>query len=51
MTQTRSHTIIALLLALVMAFGALSLAGCGGGSSSSEQDNCYGEDMPVINEQ
>ena len=38
--------LIAILLTGVM---AMSLAACGG-SNANEQDNCYGEDMPVINE-
>ena len=30
------------------ALAMLTLVGCGG--SKDEQDNCYGEDMPVVNE-
>ena len=46
-----------LMKALVLALAAFSLAlsmftlsGCGG-SKAEEQDNCYGDDMPVINEE
>ncbi len=43
--QKRSFISLFVVLALVMA--SLTMAGCG--SSQSEQDNCYGEDMPVVN--
>lgn len=45
----RFNAIVTLLLAVVLAFGSLALVGCGGGGDA-EQDNCYGDDMPVINE-
>jgi hypothetical protein len=38
-----------LFVAVALTLSTLTLAGCGG-SSKDEQDNCYGEDMPVINE-
>ena len=41
--------LLSIFLSVTLACGALSLAACGGGASN-EQDNCYGEDMPVINE-
>ena len=47
--QERLRSILALLVAMALALSALTLVGCGG-SSADEQDNCYGEDMPVINE-
>ncbi len=46
--KERTRSVISLLIALVLVLGSFSLAGCGG--SKDEQDNCYGEDMPVINE-
>lgn len=39
----------AFLLATALVFSSFSLAGCSGGGAD-EQDNCYGEDMPVVNE-
>lgn len=58
--------ISAILLCLTLAFGTMALAGCGGGSNEGgsneggsagtaqtapdEQDNCYGDDLPAINE-
>ena len=45
----RSNKVLSLFLALVLAVGSLSLVGCGG-NKANEQDNCYGEDMPVINQ-
>lgn len=47
--QARLRPILTLLVAMAVALSALTLVGCGG-SSAEEQDNCYGEDMPVINE-
>lgn len=47
--QGRLRTLAMLFVALMLALSTLMLAGCGG-SSADEQDNCYGEDMPVINE-
>jgi len=32
-----------------MVMCTLTLTGCGG-SSADEQDNCYGDDLPVMNE-
>ncbi len=53
----RFASIVTLLLAAILAFGSLALVGCGGSgdankaeSNATEQDNCYGDDMPVINE-
>ncbi|MDO4796848.1 MAG: hypothetical protein Q4A01_02385 [Coriobacteriales bacterium] len=54
----RLSSLIPILLAVVLALGSLTLVGCGGSSDDSskadanttEQDNCYGDDMPVINE-
>ena len=37
------------LAAFSLALSMFTLTGCGG-SKAEEQDNCYGEDMPVINE-
>ena len=42
------HTLMTLLLAFALLMGSMTLVGCGG--SKDEQDNCYGEDMPVVNE-
>ena len=44
----RTHKLLALVLAITLGFASLSLTGCGG--SKQEQDNCYGKDMPVINQ-
>lgn len=46
--KERTRSVISLFIALVLVLGSFSLAGCTG--SKDEQDNCYGEDMPVINE-
>jgi hypothetical protein len=43
-----ARKVVAALLSCTLALGSLSLVACGG--SSQEQDNCYGEDMPVVNE-
>ncbi len=40
---------LSMILAVTLTFVTLGLAGCGGGETD-EQDNCYGEDMPVVNE-
>ncbi len=50
LTQTNStlRSVFSIFLAITLALGTLTLVGCGGGSN--EQDNCYGEDMPVVNE-
>lgn len=44
-----SRLFAAFVLALALVFSSFSLAGCSGGGAD-EQDNCYGEDMPVVNE-
>ena len=41
--------LLSLLVAVALVFGTFALAGCRGGGED-EQDNCYGEDMPVVNE-
>ncbi len=46
--SSRLNTLLSALLVIALTFGTLALAGCGG--SKDEQDNCYGDDMPVINE-
>jgi hypothetical protein len=43
-----ARKVVAAILSCSLALGSLSLAACGG--NSQEQDNCYGEDMPVVNE-
>ena len=45
----RTNKLLSLILAITLALATLGLTACSGGSSE-EQDNCYGEDMPVINE-
>lgn len=45
----RVRSLLSLFLAIMLALGSLSLVGCGP-SGDAEQDNCYGDDMPVINE-
>ncbi|MBQ6523118.1 MAG: hypothetical protein IJI12_00495 [Atopobiaceae bacterium] len=47
--KNRLHTVLSALLVMSLFFGSFALAGCKG--SAEEQDNCYGEDMPVINEE
>ncbi|MDO4807777.1 MAG: hypothetical protein Q4A07_11065 [Coriobacteriales bacterium] len=47
--NSRIRSILSVLLAVMLVLGSLSLTACGGGGGD-EQDNCYGEDMPVINE-
>lgn len=42
------HALVMAFVAFSLVLGSLTLAGCTG--SKEEQDNCYGEDMPVINE-
>lgn len=46
--STTARKVVAILLSCTLALGSLSLAACGG--NKQEQDNCYGEDMPVVNE-
>lgn len=43
------RTWLATLLTILVLVCSLALMGCGG-SAQDEQDNCYGDDMPVINE-
>ena len=45
--NNRIRTLVTVLTAFALAFGTMALTGCGG--QQNEQDNCYGEDMPVIN--
>ena len=53
-TTTRfsiTRAFLALFLALAMGCGTMALTGCtddnNAQSSSSEQDNCYGDDLPA----
>ena len=51
----RTNKFLSLFLALVLAFCTFGLTACGGSNADAEeqeqeQDNCYGDDMPVINE-
>ena len=48
-TANRTNTLVSLLIVIALMLGSLALAGCTGGSKD-EQDNCYGEDVPVVNE-
>ena len=43
----RKRSFISFFVVLTLVMASLTMAGCGG--SKNEQDNCYGEDMPVIN--
>ena len=45
----RTSRLLAWVLAITLAFASLGLAACGG-NSTQEQDNCYGDDLPVVNE-
>ena len=51
----RTSKFLSLILAITLAFATLGLAACGGSNggsgsaSTQEQDNCYGDDMPVVN--
>ena len=45
------QSVLTFFVALSLVMGSLALTACGNSSSSSAQDNCYGEDMPVINEE
>ena len=47
--KNRTTKFLSLFLAITLALATLGLTACGG-ESKQEQDNCYGEDMPVINE-
>ncbi len=44
------QSVLTFFVALSLVMGSLALTACGGNSSSNSQDNCYGEDMPVIKE-
>lgn len=48
--KSRMKALTLVLLTLSLVFSLFTLAGCGG-SKAEEQDNCYGDDMPVINEE
>ena len=63
--RSSKSKIAAIMLCLMLAFGTLALAGCGGGGnadqadkgsatatqqSGDEQDNCYGDDLPAVND-
>ena len=48
--KNRSSMLLSLMMAITLALAAFGLAACGNGGQGAEQDNCYGEDMPVINE-
>lgn len=43
-------TILTLLLAFGITLGTLSLTACGGNKQADEQADCYGDDMPKIND-
>ena len=47
--NNRTRKFLSMILAITLAFATLGLAGCGGGQKE-EQDNCYGKDMPVVND-
>ena len=47
-SSNRTHSLVSLLLVVSLLLGSLALAGCTG--SKDEQDNCYGEDVPDVNE-
>ena len=58
--MTRSNILkklAVIMLAALMCAGSLALTGCGGSDDSSSatteqattQDNCYGDDLPVVN--
>ena len=47
--NNRLQTLLSALVAISLLFGSLSLVACG--NKADEQDNCYGEDMPVVNEE
>ncbi len=52
-TTKRLNALLSAMLVLGMLFGAFSLTACTGGGDKQEeqeQDNCYGDDMPVVNE-
>lgn len=46
----RTNKLLAVALAITLALASLGLAACGGNDSAQSQDNCYGEDLPVVNE-
>lgn len=53
--NNRTSRFLSFILAITLAFATLGLAACGGtggdsgSGSTQEQDNCYGDDMPVVN--
>ncbi|MBQ9057566.1 MAG: hypothetical protein IJ125_00085 [Atopobiaceae bacterium] len=58
--NSSTNKLLSLILAIVIAFASISMIACGGGSqngSQSEhsasaeesQDNCYGDDLPALN--
>ena len=46
-----SRFIMSMLLVFACVLGTVALTGCGPDESAqqAEQDNCYGDDLPVIN--
>lgn len=44
----RTRSFISVFMAFLLVLSMTMLAGCTG--SKDEQDNCYGEDMPVVND-
>lgn len=46
--NNRTNKFFSLVLAIALALATFGLAACGGGNTQ-EQDNCYGDDMPVVN--
>lgn len=46
--KNRGRSLICMFVALMLVLSTFALAGCTG--SSDEQDNCYGQDVPVVNE-
>ena len=45
----RTNKFLSLFLAIMLALATFGLTACGE-DAAQEQDNCYGDDMPVINE-
>ena len=43
-----TQKLISMFVAVSLLLGSVALVGCSG--KKDEQDNCYGEDMPVVNE-
>ena len=63
--RSLASRITTIILCLMLSMGALALVGCGGGGNDDsnaapdaqqtqptddEQDNCFGDDLPVVNE-